>query len=461
MSPHSNADTSAPLATEEGTHLMHRSLKVEPAMVESAKGLELHLANGRTVLDACGGAAVAIIGHGNEEVAKTMLRQASKVSYVHTQSYTTPAAEDLANFMLRGSPHGLEKAFFVCSGSEAVESALKLARQYFFEKGETDRVHFVSRQQSYHGNTMGSLSVSSNLARKVPYQGFGYRHVSHVSPAYAYRYKRDEETMEEFTERLLEELENEFLAVGPSKVIAFLAESVGGATAGCVPPPPGYLRGARALCDKYGILLILDEIMCGTGRCGTYFAFEPEDVVPDLVTVAKGLGGGYCSIAAVLAHKKVVDVIRQGTSSFNHGHTYQAHPVACATALAVQKILRRDGLVARCAAMGKLLEAKLRAELSGCPSVGDVRGRGLFWAVEFVKNKETKETFDPSISFGIQVQQTAFDAGVAVYPGWHTVDGRRGDHVLLAPPFTVAEEELDIIVRVLKSAITVQEQVYM
>ena len=306
-------------------------------MVESAKGLELHLANGRTVLDACGGAAVAIIGHGNEEVQKAMIRQASKVSYVHTQSYTTPAAEDLANFMLEGSPHGLEKAFFVCSGSEAVESALKLARQYFFEKGETDRVHFVSRKQSYHGNTMGSLSVSSNLARKVPYQDFGYQHVSHVSPAYEYRYKRDEERTADFTRRLLEELETEFLAVGPSKIIAFLAETVGGATSGCVPPPPGYLRGVRALCDKYGILLILDEIMCGTGRCGTYYAFEQEEVTADIVTVAKGLGGGYCSIAAVLAHKRVVDVIRQGTSSFNHGHTYQAHPISCATALAVQQ----------------------------------------------------------------------------------------------------------------------------
>ncbi|KAJ4165437.1 hypothetical protein LMH87_007070 [Akanthomyces muscarius] len=430
-------------------------------MVESAKGLKLHLANGRTVLDACGGAAVAIIGHGNEEVQKAMIRQASKVSYVHTQSYTTPAAEDLANFMLEGSPHGLEKAFFVCSGSEAVESALKLARQYFFEKGETDRIHFVSRKQSYHGNTMGSLSVSSNLARKVPYQDFGYQHVSHVSPAYAYRYKRDEESTADFTRRLLEELETEFLAVGPSKVIAFVAETVGGATSGCVPPPPGYLRGVRALCDKYGILLILDEIMCGTGRCGTYYAFEQEKVTPDIVTVAKGLGGGYCSIAAVLAHKTVVDVIRQGTSSFNHGHTYQAHPISCATALAVQQILRRDNLVARCAAMGKLLEAKLRAALSACPSVGDIRGRGLFWAVEFVKDKESKETFDPSITFGIRVQQTAFEAGVAVYPGWTTVDGRKGDHILLAPSFTVTEEELDTIVRVVKTSITIQEQVYM
>lgn len=446
--------------TAEGTHLMHRSLKVEPAMVESANGLELHLSNGRTVLDACGGAAVAIIGHCNEEVNKAMVRQASKVSYVHTQSYTTPAAEDLANFMLEGSPHGLEKAFFVCSGSEAVESALKMARQYFFEKGETERVHFVSRKQSYHGNTMGSLSVSSNLARKVPYQGFGYQHVSHVSPAYAYRYQKDEETESQFTERLLKELEDEFLAIGPSKVIAFLAETVGGATAGCVPPPKGYLRGARALCDKYGILLILDEIMCGTGRCGTYFAFEQEEVVPDLVTVAKGLGGGYCSIAAVLAHKRVVDVLRQGTSSFNHGHTYQAHPISCATALAVQKILRRDNLVARCAAMGKLLEEKLRAELGDCPSVGDIRGRGLFWAVEFVKDKKTKETFDPSITFGIRVQQAAFEAGVAIYPGWTTVDGTKGDHILLAPPFIVTEEELDIIVRVVKFAITTQEKIY-
>ncbi|OAA69105.1 Aminotransferase class-III [Cordyceps fumosorosea ARSEF 2679] len=470
MSPHSHADTTTPPApvpppgsrTAEGTHLMHRSLKVEPAMVESASRLTLHLSDGRAVLDACGGAAVAIIGHGNDEVAKAMARQAARVSYVHTQSYTTPAAEDLANFLLEGSPHGLEKAFFVCSGSEAVEAALKLARQYFYEKGETQRVHFVSRKQSYHGNTMGSLSVSSNLARKVPYQDFGYQHVSHVSPAYAYRYKRDGETMEDFTTRLLEELETEFLSVGPSRVIAFIAEPVGGATAGCLPPPPGYLRGVRALCDKYGILLILDEIMCGTGRCGTYFAFEQEDgVTPDLVTVAKGLGGGYCSIAAVLAHKRVVDVLRRGTSSFNHGHTYQAHPIACATALAVQTIVRRDGLVARCAAMGRLLEAKLRAALAGCPSVGDVRGRGLFWAVEFVRDRETKETFDPAVTFGIKVQQTAFEGGVAIYPGWTTVDGTKGDHILLAPPFTVTEEELDTIVRVLKEAITTQERIHM
>lgn len=430
-------------------------------MVESAKGIELYLSNGRTVIDACAGAAVAILGHCNEEVNEAMLRQARQVSYVHTQSYTTPAAEDLANFLLQGSPHGLEKAYFVCSGSEAVESALKLARQYFFEKGETDRVHFVSRRQAYHGNTIGSQSVSSNLARKVPYKNFQYPHASYVSPAYAYRCQQVTETEPEFTNRLLKELEDEFLAIGPSKVIAFLAETVGGATAGCIPPPRNYFKGVRSLCDKYGILLILDEIMCGTGRCGTYFAFEQEDVTPDLVTLAKGLGGGYSPIAAVLAHKRVVDIIRQGTSSFNHGHTYQAHPISCATALAVQNIVRRDCLVARCAAMGVLLEKKLRIELGNCPSVGDIRGRGLFWAVEFVKDKDSKETFDPSIMFGICVQQAAFEAGVAVYPGSATVDGTRGDHILLAPPFTVTEEQLDLIVRVVKAAVTSQEQLYL
>lgn len=437
---------------------MHRSLVVEPAMVESAKGIEMYLSNGNTIIDACGGAAVAVIGHCNDEVNQAMLQQANKVSYVHTQAYTTPAAEDLANFMLDGSPHGLEKAFFVCSGSEAVEAALKIARQYHFERGQPERIHFVSRKQSYHGNTMGAMSVSSNLARKVPYYGFGHPHVSYVTPAYAYRYKDKDETEEQFTQRLLKELEDEFLRIGPEKIVAFLAETVVGATSGCVPPPPGYLRGVRELCDKYGVLLILDEIMCGTGRTGTFFAFEQEGVTPDILTLAKGLGGGYCAIAGVLMHKKVVDVLRQGTNSFNHGHTYQAHPISCASALAVQKIVRREGLVAQCAKMGKLLEAKLRRELAGCKSVGDIRGRGLFWAVEFVKNTETKETFDPKIAFGLQVQLTAFDKGVAIYPGAATVDGKHGDHVLIAPPYIITESQMDTVCEVVRDSILVQEK---
>ncbi|KFG80552.1 putative aminotransferase [Metarhizium anisopliae] len=464
MAPHCTATPTtgeAATAAQHNGHLLHRSLANPPHMVESASGCTLHLSNGRAVVDACGGAAVAIIGHGSQEVQNALAKQAQKVGYVHTQSYSTPVAEELADLILDGTPYGLEKALFLGSGSEAVEAAMKLARQYHFERNDTDRMHFVSRRQSYHGNTMASMSVSSNLARKVPYKGFEYPHVSHVTPPYAYRYKTDGETDAQFTDRLLRELEDEFLRVGPGKVIAFIAEPIIGATAGCIVPPAGYLAGVRKVCDKYGILLILDEVMCGTGRTGTFFAFEQEHVVPDIVTAAKGLGGGYAAIAGLYVHGRVVDALRQGSQALNHGHTYQAHPVSCAAALAVQKILRRDGLVNRCREMGVVLEKLLRSELAECKSVGDVRGRGLFWAVEFVKDGATKECFDPSIGFGAKVTQASFERGVAVYPGAGTVDGVKGDHVLLAPPYTVTEEELATICRTLKESVLSQEAQYL
>ncbi|KAL4732108.1 hypothetical protein ACLX1H_001116 [Fusarium chlamydosporum] len=391
--------------------LMHRSLVQHPYMVESASGIELKLSSGQTIIDGCGGAAVALIGHGNEEVIQAITDQARKVSYVHTQSYTTAPAEELAEILLQDNQYGLEKAFFVGSGSEAVESALKLARQYHYEKGELDRVHIVSRRQCYHGNTMATMSISTNRARRAPYHGFLYPNVSHVSPAFAYHYKDNSESQEQFTARLLVELEEEFLRVGPQNVAAFIAETVVGATSGCVAAPVGYFKGVRALCDKYGIVMILDEIMCGVGRTGTFFAFEQEGVVPDIMTVAKGLGGGYAAIAGVLIHKRVVDVLRQGSAAFNHGHTYQAHPISCAAALAVQRIVRRENLVERCAKMGLVLERMLREELRECRSVGDIRGRGLFWGVEFLEERESKEPFDPSAKFGLLVQQLAFEKG--------------------------------------------------
>lgn len=456
-----------PKARRPRGRLVHRSFKDEPIMVESAHGLEIRLASGRTVLDACGGAAVSCLGHGNEEVSRAMAEQADRVSYVHTQAFTTRAAEDLADILLEGSPGGLEMAFFVGSGSEAVEAALKLARQYHYERGEgDDRVHIVARRQAYHGNTMASMSISSNLARKRPYVPYAYPHVSSVSPAFAYRYQGDGESESDFTARLLGELEDEFLRVGPHRVMAFVAEPVVGATSGCVAAPRGYLPGARALCDKYGILLVLDEVMCGAGRCGTMFAFQHDGggdaVRPDILTMAKGLGGGYAPIAAVLIHGRVADVLEAGASgSFVHGHTYQAHPLSCAAALAVQKIIRRDGLVRRCADMGELLGAALRRELASRRSVGDIRGRGLFWAVEFVADRATKETFDPAVGFGPRVQAAALERGVVVYPGTGTVDGQRGDHVLLAPPYTVTEHQIEVICRVLREAVESQEAVYL
>ncbi|KAM0285097.1 hypothetical protein ACHAO9_008928 [Fusarium lateritium] len=443
--------------TQREGYLMHRSLVQHPYMVESAKGIELILSNGQKIIDGCGGAAVALIGHGNEEVIQAITEQARKVSYVHTQSYTTAPAEELADILLQGNPYGLEKAFFVGSGSEAVESALKLARQYHYEKGDLDRVHIVSRRQCYHGNTMATMSISTNIARRAPYQGFLYPNVSHVSPAFAYHYQNESETESQYTNRLLVELEEEFLRIGPKNVAAFIAETVVGATSGCVAAPCGYFKGVRALCDKHGIIMILDEIMCGIGRTGTFFAFEQEGVVPDIITIAKGLGGGYAAIAGVLIQKRVVDVLRQGSAAFNHGHTYQAHPISCAAALAVQKIIQREGLVERCSKMGLVLERLLRSELGECSSVGDIRGRGLFWAVEFVKDRASKGSFDPSAKFGLLVQQLAFEKGVALYPGGATVDGIKGDHILLAPPFTATEEQLRTICRVLKEAVVQAE----
>lgn len=421
------------------------------------------LADGRQILDGCGGAAVAIIGHGNQEVVAATVAQMQKVSYVHTLSYTTDSAEELARYILdcpAGSfQHGLEKAYFVGSGSEANDAAMKLSRQYFFEQDQTDRKFFVSRRQGYHGNTIATMSISSNLARKVPYEGaITLPNVSYVSPAYAYQYQGKNETEFEYVTRLLSEIDTEFQRLGPHNVIAFFAETVVGATAGCVVAPAGYFKGVRALCDKYGILLILDEVMCGMGRTGTYFAHEQEEILADIVLVGKGLGGGYAPVAGVLIAKKVIDVLRQGSASFNHGHTYQAHPVTCATALAVQQIVRREKLVERCAATGVKLEKLLRDTFADSKYVGDIRGRGLFWGVEFVKNRETKESFDKSIGFGYSLQSKTFDAGVAVYPGSATVDGARGDHVLISPPYNVSDEDLEAIVKALKLAYDAQEK---
>ena len=380
------------------------------------------------------------------------MQQMRNVSYVHTGAYTTTSASDLATSILSGNPHGLTKAFFVGSGSEAMDAAMKLARQYFHERGQSARRNFVAREQSYHGATIGAMSLSSNLPRKVPYEPLLLKTVSHVSPAYAYQYRRAEESEEQYVVRLVEELDDEFQRLGPETVVAFVAEPIVGATSGCVPAPAGYFRSVRAVCDRYGVLLILDEVMCGMGRSGSFFAFEQEGVVPDIMTMGKGLGGGYAPIAGVLISEKVVQGLRDGTGMFNHGHTYQAHPLSCASALAVQKIIRRDALVERCNQMGKLLERELHEALEGRKYVGDVRGRGLFWGIEFVQDRETKRSFEPKVEFGYRVQRRAFDLGVAIYPGAATVDGVRGDHVLIAPPYTVTEVDLKHIVQVVREA---------
>ncbi|KAF5988963.1 ornithine aminotransferase [Fusarium bulbicola] len=435
-------------------HLMHRSLLTRPETVTSASGVWITLSSGRKILDGCAGAAVAIIGHGNTEVRDAMVEQMSSVSYVHTMAYTTSSAEDLANYILDGEPFDLTRAYFVGSGSEAMDSAMKLARQYHVENGQPQRTKFVSRRQAYHGNTIGAMSMGSFVARRAPYEGaILLDNVSYVSPAYEYRVRKDDETEQEYAQRLVDELEAEFQAVGPDTIMAFVAETVGGATAGCISPPAGYFEGVGRVCRKYGILLILDEVMCGVGRCGTFFAFEQDgDVRPDIVTTGKGLGGGYAPIAATLVHRKIIETLKKGTASFNHGHTYQAHPVSCAAALAIQKIIRRDNLVTRAATLGARLHKSLVEIFQDLEFVGNIRGRGLFWGIEFVKDKKTKTPFDSKIRFGVKVQERAFQLGLAVYPGSGTADGKEGDHVIVSPPLTITEDEMDELLVLLKKA---------
>ena len=436
--------------------LLHRSLIETPSKVASAHGSYLTLEDRRRILDACGGAAVVSIGHGRHEVLDATVAQMLRVSYIHTGTYTTDSAEDLASLILSFPctfDHGLVKAFFVSSGSEATDSVMKLARQHFWEQGQTQRVHFVSRKGSYHGNTIAAMSISTNMGRKIPYDGaITLPNVSYVSAANMDNEKRRDEDEEDFVARLVKELEDEFQRVGPDTVIAFVAETVIGATSGSVCAPNGYFSEVKKVCEKYGILLILDEVMCGMGRTGTYFAFEKENVCPDLVTVGKGLGGGYTPIAGVLISEKVVSVLRNGTASFNHGFTYQAHATSCATAYAVQKIIRRENLVHRVAVYGDRLKALLHIAFENCRFVGDIRGIGLFWTVTFNADRASKRPLRPGFKFACRVQAAAFEKGVAVYPGPVQPEGAESDHVLIAPPYTVTDEELGIIVSVLWDA---------
>ncbi|KAI1187238.1 PLP-dependent transferase [Nemania serpens] len=441
------------LGRQRESHVLHNTLVSQPPTVASASGSYIILSTGQRILDGCTGAAVGSIGYGNREVQAAVTDQMSKLCYTHTVAFTTTVAEDLADMLLDGNLYGLSRAFFVCSGSEATDSALKLARQYYVENNQPERGRIVARRRAFHGNTIGALSVGSHVARRAPYEGALLLSdtVSYVNPTYAYRDQAEGETEEEYAARLVEELDASFQSLGPETVMAFISEPVGGATAGCLTAPRGYYQGVRRLCDKYGILLILDEVMCGAGRTGTFFAFEQEGdgVYPDILMLGKGLGGGYAPIAAVLAHEKVISVLQGGSGMFNHSHTYQAHGVSCAAALAVQKVIRRDGLVARAKAKGHWLEHALRSAFGQRTYVGDIRGKGLFWALEFVRDRATKATFAPDLRFTHRIVDEALRRGLTVYPGAGTVDGLVGDHIIVAPPYNASDEELEELLRLL------------
>jgi adenosylmethionine-8-amino-7-oxononanoate aminotransferase len=434
------------------THVLHRQINQSYPVAASSRGVVIRDVAGKEYIDASGGAAVSCLGHAHPDVLSAMHGQLDKLAYAHTSFFTTEVAEDLADDLVAHAPDGIGHVFFVSGGSEAVEAALKLARQYFVERGEPQRRHILSRRQSYHGITLGALAVGGREWQRKPF-GPLLIETHHVAPAYEYRGRRVDETPQAYGERLAGELAGKIAEVGGDTVLAFVAETVVGATMGAVPAVPGYFRRVRDICDRHGILLILDEVMCGMGRTGTLYACEQEGISPDLIVVAKGLGGGYAPIGALLMRDEIFAAIANGSGAFQHGHTYMGHPLACAAALAVQRVIRRDQLLANVRAQGAHLARRLDERFGNHPFVGDVRGRGLFQGVELVADRGTKEPFDPQLKLHARIKREAMARGLMVYPMGGTVDGERGDHVLLAPPFIVDAPLLDTVVERLGEAI--------
>jgi len=435
------------------SRVLHRSLRETPPKAVGGEGVWLIGEDGRRILDASGGAAVSCLGHQHPRVLEAMAQQASKLAYAHTSFFSSEPAEALADKLVGHEPGGLGYAYLVSGGSEAIEAAIKLARQYFIEAGQPQRQRFIARRQSYHGNTLGALAAGGNAWRREPYAPLLSSAFSHVTPAFAYHEKRDSESEADFVARLAAELEAEFQRLGPENVVAFIAEPVVGATAGCVPAPDGYFRAVREICDRHGALLILDEVMCGMGRTGTRHAWEQEGVAPDIQAIAKGLGGGYQPIGAMLAGARIVDVIRDGSGAFQHGHTYLAHPLACAAALEVQQVIDDEQLLDRVKDLGRHLERRLTERFGNHRHVGDIRGRGLFQAIELVADRATRTPFDPALKLNQRIKAMAFEGGLGCYPAGGCMDGRSGDHVLLAPPYIATPDDIDMIVDRLGQAV--------
>jgi len=433
------------------THVIHRNPKANYPIAARGEGPYIIDDAGKKYFDA-GDAAVSCLGHSNESVAEAMKAQIDNISFTHSGFFTNPAMEELATFLSDKAPGDLNHAYFVSGGSEAVESALKLARQYFLEKGEPSRTRFISRRQSYHGNTLGALSAGGNLWRKGPFAPL-LMPVDLISPCYEYRGRRDDETDWQFGQRTADELEAALVAQGPENICAFICEPVVGATLGAVPAVAGYFTRIREICDQYGVLFIADEVMCGMGRTGSLFAVEQENVVPDILVMAKGLGAGYQPIGAMMCTDEIYNAIVDGSGFFQHGHTYLGHPVACAGALAVQRYIEEKDLMSNVQLRGQQLHEGLTARFGNNACVGDIRGRGLFQGIEIVADRLTKEPLDPALKINGKIKAAAMDEGLMCYPMGGTIDGHRGDHVLIAPPFIVDESHIEEVVSKLGRAV--------
>ena len=430
-----------------------RNMKNLPPAATSAQGCYIYDKSGKSYLDGSGGAAVSCLGHGDPDIISAIKSQADQLSFAHTGFFTSEPAEELTELLIKHAPGDLDRVYLVSGGSEATEAAIKLARQFHIENGEPERKNLIARKQSYHGNTLGALAAGGNEWRRKQFSPL-LINVSHISPCYEYILREETETAYEYGQRMAQELEDEILRLGPKSVMAFMAEPIVGATLGAVPAVDGYFQKIRKICDQYGVLLILDEVMCGMGRTGYLYACNADNIAPDILCIAKGLGAGYQPIGAMLCTSQIYECIENGSGLFQHGHTYLGHPVAAAAANAVIKKLINNDLVSRSTEKGKKLSNMLESKFSQHPNVGDIRGRGLFQGIEFVENRETKKPFDPDLKFATKLKMNAFEAGLICYPMSGTRDGKNGDHVLLAPPFIIEDSQMDELIEKMDSAIT-------
>ena len=423
------------------SNVFPRQITNPPIRAISSEGCYIVDENGTQYFDGSGGAAVSCLGHDDPDVIKAIQDQTSKMAFAHTGFFSSDPAEELAELLIKHAPGELDRVYFVSGGSEAIEAALKLARQFHVENGEPSRHHIIARKQSYHGNTLGALAAGGNKWRRNQFEPI-LIDASHIAPCYEYVDKTKEETSFDYGQRVAQELEDEILRLGYDKVMAFIVEPVVGATMGAVPAVPGYFKRVRDICNKYGVLLILDEVMCGMGRTGHLFASEFDGISPDILCIAKGLGAGYQPIGAMLCSKNIYNVIGNGSGFFQHGHTYMGHPVACAAGLAVLKAILNRNLLKSINKKSDQLFNNLKTQLAHNPYVGDIRGRGLFIGIEIVKDLETKKPFTPDLKIASSIKDAAFKAGLICYPMSGTRDGNWGDHILLAPPFIMNESQI-------------------
>ncbi|MBK0399154.1 aspartate aminotransferase family protein [Limibaculum sp. M0105] len=428
------------------SHVFPRHTKAVLPTVAAGDGCYLTDTAGKRYLDACGGAAVSCLGHTPRPVIDAVKSQLDRVAYAHTSFFTSEPAEELADHLIARAPEGIGRVYFVSGGSEATESAIKLARQFFTEQGEGARRHVIARWQSYHGNTLGALAAGGNRWRRAQFQPLLTGAMHHIAPCHYWRWGEPGESPEAYGLRVADELEAKILELGPETVAAFIAEPVVGATMGAVPAVPGYFKRIREICDRYGVLLILDEVMCGMGRTGYLFACEADGISPDIVCIAKGLGAGVQPIGAMLCSDEIYRRIEEGSGFFQHGHTYLGHPAACAGSLAVMREIEQNDLLARVRQTGDKLQAALEAAFGQHWAVGDIRGRGLFRGIELVADKETKAPFDSGLGIAAKIKKAAFANGLMVYPMGGTVDGQNGDHILIAPPFILEEAQIAEII---------------